>query len=358
MVSINRLLLNNIRNISQADISLSPGYNFFYGLNGSGKTSILEAIYLLSQGKSFRSHQKSRIIQHQSDEFTLFAELQTTERLTKLGMQKTQTGHTRLQLDGEKCKSMATISELLPVILIDPNSYGLIEDGPGTRRQYLDWGLFHVEHGYANLMVEYLNCLKQRNAALKQHQPLKEITLWDKPLVDLGLKIDRLRVNYLEQLMPYFKSIIEKLDFNVSVQYSYAPGWLGESLQHALEKCIGKDMVMGYTTVGPQRAEVSFTVNNQPAADVLSRGQEKLVVSALMLSQGEFYRINNHDNPIYLIDDLPSELDKQNWCKLLNLLDTMHGQMLMTATDQHYFPEQIENKNNVFHVEHGRVHLL
>jgi DNA replication and repair protein RecF len=359
MATINRLVLDNIRNLSHAELKFSSRYNLCYGSNGSGKTSILESIYLLSNGKSFRSHNKSRIIQHQQDSFTIFAEVISHDSEEKIGMQKSQNGHTRLQLNGEKCKSLAMIAEILPVVLIDPNSYGLIEDGPTSRRQYLDWGLFHVEQSYAQLTSDYAQCLKQRNAALKQSKPIPELKLWDGSLASLGEQIHCCRLRFLEAIEPFFHKLIIALDFSVDVQLDYAPGWDQKlDLLTAIQRGLGKDMALGYTTVGPQRADVLFSVNDVPASDVLSRGQEKLVVTALMLAQGEYYRHVKQDECIYLIDDLPSELDQSNRDKLFELLATIPGQMLITATDVRYFPKNINMLGNVFHVKHGILQVV
>jgi DNA replication and repair protein RecF len=357
MTCLKSLKLNYFRNITDQSLIFSDRFNLIYGENGSGKTSVLEAIYLLSNGKSFRSSQKAHIIQHQQAEFTVFAEVLQASGLTeKIALQKKQTANARLLINGQVCRALSTAAELLPVVLIDPNSYGLVEEGPGYRRQYIDWLLFHVKHDYNQLYANYHKALKQRNAALKQSLPRKECIEWDHLLIELGEQIGIARRDTLTQLTPIFNQLISELNFGIEVSLSYQIGWnSGLTLAEALQATLAKDLILGYTSVGPQRADICFSVNNCPAADVLSRGQEKLVVACLLISQALYYENDKDNSPIYLLDDFSSELDDNNRNKFFSMLSNLNGQFILTATSKQFFPDNLMQQSTMFHVKHGVI---
>ena len=361
MAIIRHLKICNIRNLSECSLEFSPNSNFFFGNNGSGKTSILEAIYLLAMGRSFRSYLKERIVTHQQHGLTIFAKLiGANDRSIKIGFSKQLDGKAKLQIDGESCRRLAAAAKLLPVLLIDPNSYDLLEEGPKERRQYLDWGLFHVKPTFHDISNNFQRCLKQRNAALKLQQNKSVCQTWDQELSSLAKQLTEYRRNYFAQLQPYFLDLLKILDFGIEIDTAYWRGWQGDeevSLSSALEKVWNKDFVLGYTTCGPQKADLIYKINQVPAEDVLSRGQMKLVVSAMQFAQGKLYTALTGQDVIYLIDDLASELDKNNRRKLFTLLEQISGQIFITSTDREVFSD-ITTAHKLFHVKQGLVNQI
>ena len=354
MTVITHCNIQDFRNLTSLSCDFSAGVNLIIGVNGSGKTSMLEAIYILANGKSFRSSIKSHIIQHNKDQFTVFAELIVADKRHRCGLEKSLNGNARLQINGEKCRSLAKSSELLPIILIDPHSYDLIEEGPSFRRHYMDWLLFHVKHEFSKTAQEYTKCLKQRNSALKQQLSKDVCQTWDPQLIELSKTITEYRLALLENLKPLYQSMVEKLGFSVDVRLVYSKGWPEEcDFAQALCDSFRKDQALGYTTVGPQRADIKLTVENIPASDVLSRGQSKLAIAALLLAQGQYYCSIKNNSPIYLVDDLASELDLENRAMLFSVLKEVDGQMFITATNEAVFPSENEFDGKVFHVKHG-----
>lgn len=344
------------RNLTDLDITLNKTYNLIYGKNGSGKTSLLEAIYCIAFGKSLRSSSKDSIIQHNQKGFTIFTDISANEQSFKIGLEKNSSCNARMHINGEKSRSIATANQIIPVILIDPHSYGVIEHGPAYRRQYLDWLLFHVKQRYAEISQQYNKCLKQRNAALKQQSSFAICSTWDKQLIDLSAKISQARMQLINELAPVYERLVTMLDFNVNIDLCYKQGWAENvEFDKALRDCFDKDMALGYTTIGPQRADIDFLVNGFAASDVLSRGQAKLAVSCLLLAQGEYFRDYKKQTAVYLIDDLASELDSDNREKLFNLITQVPGQYLITATELDLFPDFLQSEATLFHVEQGEL---
>lgn len=357
MTQLARLKLTDFRNFTNTDLTFNSNTTIIHGDNGAGKTSVLEAIALLSSGRSFRGANKTSLIKHGAEVFTVFAELKLNHDATyKLGLQKGIGSNAKLHINGDKAKTLSSACELLPAIVIDPHSYELVEDGPGYRRQYLDWLLFHVKHQYRQLHADFTKVLKQRNAALKQHLSRSECSQWDRILAEYAELINQLRYNILADIKPLFFELVNQLDFGVSVDVAYAQGWQEDkAFIDALDDSLYKDLLLGYTSIGPQRADVQFTINQSPASDILSRGQEKLVVSCLLLAQGIHYSKLTNNSPIYLFDDLPSELDTNNRAKLFQLLDKLAGQTILTATSLDLFPNELVEQSQVFHVKHNSI---
>lgn len=361
MTIIKQTLINSFRNLGEVNLQFSNSYNYIYGCNGSGKTSILEALYMLANGKSFRSSVKTHIIQHHKDKFTVFAKLEADGQEYRCGLEKSVKENARLHINGERCRSIAKASEILPIILIDPHSYDLIEEGPSYRRHYMDWLLFHVKHDYRQIAQEYAKCLKQRNAALKQQLPKQVCQTWDPQLIELATTIDGYRKELLDNLQPFYQEMVAKLQFPVEVNLSYYQGWDKSSdFASGLLASFYKDQAIGYTAVGPQRADIKLMVEDIPASDVLSRGQSKLAIAALLLAQGSYYQSLMSNAPIYFVDDLASELDQQNRQNLYGLLADVEGQMFVTATEKELFPKSgpeavTEAENYLFHVKQGEI---
>ena len=354
---IRRVQISAVRNLQPLSLTPSLGVNFIYGDNGSGKSSLLEALYLLASGKSFRQTQFKPVIQHDQDQCVLFAEIDDA-RLgqARLGCQRSRSGDKLLKLNGDVINSQAEASFWLPMQIIEPNTFRLLSGGPGERRQFIDWGVFHVEHNFLVIWREFKKLLQQRNAVLKKQQA-DWLGVWDKGFVKAAVAVNQARVTYIESLLPVFEDTLRRLDDKLEVRLSFYPGWeRGSELQTILDKQQSRDLQLGYTQSGPQRAELRIKVGNLNAVDVLSRGQQKTVVAALKLAQGALFQQQTERSMIYLIDDLASELDEQHRFTLCQLLEDLKCQVFMTSIERdsisaHWQPRQ----SKMFHVEQGLI---
>ncbi|HDL7412797.1 TPA: DNA replication and repair protein RecF, partial [Yersinia enterocolitica] len=147
-MALTRLLIKDFRNIESADLALASGFNFLVGPNGSGKTSVLEAIYTLGHGRAFRSLQAGRVIRHECAEFVLHGRVDANERESSVGLSKSRQGDTKVRIDGTDGHKVAELAQLLPMQLITPEGFTLLNGGPKFRRAFLDWGCFHNEPGF------------------------------------------------------------------------------------------------------------------------------------------------------------------------------------------------------------------
>lgn len=364
-MALSQLSISDFRNLAQVDLSpLLQGFNFLYGLNGSGKTSLLEAIYYLGHRRSFRSQLSDRLIRHQASKFNLFTQIHDQfGQSIPLGMEKLEAGDYRVRIAGQDIVSLHELTAYLPIRLINVHSHYLLEGSPQFRRQYLDWGVFYQRPEFQALWFRYKRLLKQRNAALKRRATVAEVQSWSEELAEAALSFHALRLAYLEQLLPVLRELLnEELQqfFDLSqLNISYSSGW-NESLSFAevLNNNLAKDFERGFTQVGPHRADLSLKISGIPVKDVLSTGQQKLLVCGMILAQGALLAKLSNKCPIYLIDDLPAELDHQSRGWLIATLAAQKAQIFVTAVDAQGMSELLSSSAapvKMFHVKHGEI---
>lgn len=354
---INKLELTHFRNLTSINIEPHSCFNIFYGENGSGKTSLLEAIHYLGFGKSFRTHSPSRIIQNGAAHFSVFTLLQQGNTPIPVGIKRSIDGKKQMRLNGEDIHSLSRIVKCLPIQLISTESYRFFHDGPKIRRQFLDWGVFHVKPEFHALWRCLQKVLKQRNSAIKKHSSIKEIIVWDEELCATGNAIDLLRTEFIREFTPIFKKLFSSFIPNYECGIHYQRGWPKEiALLEVLKSAIYKDMQLGYTQFGPQRADMQIYVDKIPVQDFLSQGQQKLAAYALHLTQGQLFQETLNRSPIYLIDDLPSELDPSKRDLITSTLQKLQSQVFITGITRADLREILTlKKASVFHVKHGSI---
>ncbi len=351
---LSQLDIRQVRNIAHTSINPSPGCNYIYGDNASGKTSLLEAIYLLSVARSFRTSHIRHVIGYEKPHLQLFAKLNDQSRVHAIGLERSQ-HTTRIRIDGEDVKQVAKLSSLLPVQIINPDVHKLIEQGPKYRRQFMDWGVFHVEHDFLLNWQHYYRVLKQRNAALRKKVSAQQIVLWDKQLVERARAITLARENYLQEFVPIFNDYLQRL-MGLQVDLQYLRGWNSANrFTEILQLQLDKDMQKGFTAAGPHRADLDILYQGVPVQNSFSRGQQKLLVCAMRLAQITHLQQKTGQKSILLVDDLAAELDVAHRKQLIALLVDTQAQLFVTATEKDAFslPAGIETK--MFHVEHGSI---
>ena len=352
-----RLDITDFRNLASARINpLAGGFNCFYGANGSGKTSLIEAIYYLGRGRSFRSSAANHIIAHCADKFSIFAHLQARhEQTVPVGLERQRNGSMRIRIAGEESVSSADLLDMVPSLLINSGSFSLLDAGPVFRRKYLDWGAFYLTNDFLPAWKTYERVLKQRNTVLRENKSKKEVEIWSAELIKSAASLDMLRRHFVTQLLPFLQSTLADLIDIPGLKLSYYPGW-DEGLEYSdvLSRSIDKDWYAGYTQTGPHRADFKLSVNHLPVKDILSRGQQKLFICAMIVAQGAMLNECVNRKPIYLIDDLPSELDNHSRSRLMRLLAMQNAQVFVTAVEYEALAScQVPMK--MFHVEHGCV---
>ena len=351
-----QLQIQNFRNLTDINFEPVEGVNLITGLNASGKTSLLEAIYYLSQLRSFRTHQISDLIHRQSTQLQLVAQIHTdSDNQIPIGIQRSR-NKLEVRANRQPIKRVADIATLFPVLAIHPDSYKLITGSPSQRRQYMDWGVFHVEHDFFGVWQRFKKALSQRNAALKSKQDDAYCSLWDKELFDMATHIDDLRNKYLTSLKPYLDDLISLFFKDQDVDVTYKRGWSNDAgLDQLLKTELFKDRLKGFTQFGPHRAELVIRVDGQSAQTGISRGQQKTLVALLRLAQAQHFTESTGRNCILLYDDLAAELDYVHREKILDVLVNMKVQLFLTAIEAEQVDLSAWSNKKMFHVEQGQL---
>ncbi len=360
-MSLTRLSVHFLRNLQSVDISPSPGINLIYGENGSGKTSLLEAIHVLGLAKSFRSHKHKSLISYQQSAFTVFGKVLDEGREVMLGVNRQLEGDPLLKADGSPVGSAAALAHYLPLQVINADTFLLLEGSPSIRRQFMDWLVFHVEPSFFPLWKDLQRCLKHRNSLLRRDRiDGFELAPWDQELVQLTDKIHQLRDISMARFFETFFQLAQEFITLKGLAISYFRGWdKNTNYSEALSKSFERDRRMGFTQLGSHRADLRITLNGQNAADLLSRGQQKLLVCALKIAQGVVFQQLTGRRCIYLVDDLPAELDEQHRQRLVDWLHTMQTQVFITGVEPDLLLSSWRDKPGLslkmFHVEQGKV---
>jgi len=356
-MSLTRLVIHHLRNISSAELTFNSKINMLVGANGSGKTSILEAIYFLGLGRSFRTHLTNRVISYEQQAFTLYAEIDNHNIKVPVGLQKSQNGETLLKINGSHASKLAVLTQYLPLQLITPESYLLVSGSPKNRRAFLDWGVFYHEPLFYHNWTRIKRLLKQRNAALKQCKTYNELQVWDNALCLLSDEISTQRQAYFDLLVPLINKTLADFLPDFSITSQFFCGWdkKNKSLQDYLTDNFYRDKQLGYTSAGPQKADLRFKINGLPVSDVLSRGQLKLFVYALRLAQGLFLNSFNNKQCVFLIDDFSSELDQTKQQLLAKHILNSNAQVFITVIEKNSIETLFGPERTVFHVEHGKI---
>ncbi len=358
---IQRLAVHQLRNLTGVDLHPCKDLNFIFGDNGSGKTSLLEAISVLAHGRSFRSHKHKHLINYNAQEFSVFAELDEAGNFSKLGVNRSSR-EASFKLNGSPVYSSAALAAELPTQIMDAHSFQLLEGPSKLRRQLFDWLVFHVKHEFAALWRDYTRCVKHRNSLLRHDRIARpDLLHWDLELVRLAEAIHQLRASCLEPYLAAVQTLVIEggLPTELAIQLEYHSGWAGDSsLLDQLDQQFWRDKKYGFTTLGAHKSELKITARNMAAHELLSRGQQKTLVAALYVAQLRVFQDLSNRACILLIDDVPAELDKQHIAVLGRWVNALNVQVFASGIELANLLEAwpIDTQSiKVFHVKHGEV---
>lgn len=353
-MTLHRLEATGIRNLQPFALELAPGINLVFGANGSGKTSLLEAVHLLGLGRSFRTLRSRRLISDELSECVVFGRF---DQGRQAGVRKTASGEAEIRIDGRSNVTMAELAQLLPLQLLHPESMALLDEGAKERRAYIDWGVFHVEHAFYPVWARYQRALKQRNSLLRSDKIARLDTWpWDEELGRMATALHGFRQAYLAALQPVLTEWLTAFLPGVAIELGYHPGWdVSQPLAEVLAASWDKDRERGHTLVGPHRADLRLKLGSAPADEVLSRGQKKMTVCALKLAQVALLRAQTGKHCTVLVDDLASELDPMARVRLCQGLEGLEAQVLVTCIEPASVCDAFQTAPTMFHVERGVI---
>lgn len=355
-MSLQKLDIYYVRNLGNVSLYPAAKLNFIYGSNASGKSSILEAIHLLGRANSFRSTTIKNVINFTHNELIVSGKIRfKNSHISTLGIQH-DGKNLQIRIDEETRHSRSDLAYALPIQLIHPKSYQLLDAGPQLRREFLDWGVFNQHPDYLANWRNFKKALNQRNALLKIRS-VNELNVWNHELQQYGTIVANFRKQYLAELTPFFLGIAQNFLELEDLNLNLIQGWDEQSsLLDKLVEDQEKDLRYGFTHSGPHRADFQLLCDSRKAKDFVSRGQLKLLVLSLKLAQVQHLLSNGFHSGCVLIDDAVAELDFSSRTKLMEFLAGMDVQVFMTATEQNEFGELNRiGEYKMFHVKHGVV---
>lgn len=339
------LKAENYRNITSAHITFSPGVNLFLGENAQGKTNALEAIYTFARGKSFRGAKDSELIR--------FGEKGYKTEIGFFDGKREQTLSLRLEnrekireKNGIRLEKQTEMLGIFRAVLFCPEHLNMVKEGPGERRQFLNIAISQCYPAYLNLYAEYAKCLEDRNALLKFSQKtgftdLDEIQVFSESLARLSAEIYCYRTEYVSRLAPHAKEIHQRLsggreELSVAYECGFSPTLSKKEAREVYEKMFSsslqREIAAGCSLFGVHRDELSLIINGISAREYGSQGQQRTAVLALKLAEGEVCGEIVGEEPVYLFDDVLSELDEGR--RSVVIKGEEERQYVITACDQ------------------------
>ena len=367
-----RLQTEHFRNLAATPTEFSPSFNLLYGANGSGKTSVLEAIGYLGLGRSFRVSRHQAVVRHGESRFTVFGGLDrgpddpmpASEGLAhRLGFARdVNLKETTLRMDGDGVRSLSVLAKHLPVSVIDPGVFDIVAGGPGKRRQFLDWLVFHVEPSFATLWQQCQRVTSQRNQTLRNGR-LDEslLRVWDRQYAALSEQLSDARATTFERFKTAFDALVQEVDvpWTQGLKLDFYPGWdRQQALVEVLASHREQERKMGHTLYGPNRADIRIKFQGRPVAETFSRGQQKTLVILMKIAQG-MVMSDLGRQVTFLLDDINAELDQGHRSMLATRLQSLGCQVFITSIEEPepsaLWPEQQAPDYKMFHVEHGTL---
>lgn len=358
---IKQLEVKNCRLLEDVSIELSPMLNIIIGDNASGKTSLLESLHLLSNGRSFRTPNISSVISHQKQSVLVSAKIALDSTSFQIGIEKSPS-KTKIRIDKKDIFSQAELSRHLPLTIIHPDSIQLITGAPSNRRAFIDWISFYSFPDFIEKWKAYKHVLKQRNHCLKNSKHRYALQKWTNELAALQPDIIQYRLSATNKLLPLFKETASKLLKGIEVDIRLNTGFPADidvdeaSLFSFYQSKLEHDIKCQRTTSGAHKADVKIMINSTAADQVASRGQLKLLSIALLLSQSATIKNSKQEKGILLFDDFSAELDTKNQKNLIKYLIGLEQQIILTTTKKELQPSL--SKSKMFHVKHGDINLL
>nr|WP_136250692.1 DNA replication/repair protein RecF [Ningiella ruwaisensis] len=360
---IDQLRIQHFRNFDEVELKPSASFNLIHGLNGAGKSSLLEALHLLGFGRSFRTNKPNSIIQDSQRSATSFCRYNVDGQIQSIGASRHKEDGLTFSVDGRKSRKISEMARLLPMQIFTPQSSDLIIGPPLLRRRFIDWLLFHVEPNFHLQSARYNSALQQRNALLKQcygqsENRFADQDVWQTIIAQSGEYISERRQHYLNALNCELNRLYAEFKPDVEIELRYNRGWdSSESLHSSLADKLTRDLNRGSTSAGPHKAEIVFYLNGKNASEFLSRGQLRVLVSLLLISEVRVLKSLTGKSCIFLVDDIAAELDELTREFFLDTVVNESAQVFVTAIDKNQlsFAEKYKNKK-VFHVKQNHVY--
>lgn len=356
---ITKIALHDYRNYSSVELDLYTGQNVFVGLNGQGKSNLLEAIYALSSTRSFRGARDKDVIRFGADRAIVSGEV--GEDATEISLEYNRAGVRRASVFGQRLTRVLDIVGRLPAVVFSTTDLTIVDAGPSERRSFLDSELSLISPSYLKAISGYRKALEQRNAALRavrEGSAAQDLEPWEFALADKGAQIRVSRADWLAELVPIAAREHSNLSgtgeaLEIQTQNADEAGD-AETLLTLLRARRSQDIGAGHTTIGPHRDDLRITLDGEDARAFASQGQRRTIALALKLAVAHYWRERLGVLPLLLLDDIMSDLDAERRNAVMAVSGAM-GQVVITTTDIDAIRPEVRSDARVFEVREGTI---
>lgn len=342
---VKSIKLINFRNYNGIKVFLNPNVNIFLGENGEGKTNLLEAIYIASSGKSFRTNKDKELINIYKKEAYVAVELIKENNEKKIEIKLDSDSSKRIKINGVEQDKISDIFGILQAVIFSPEDLKIVKEGPAHRRNFLDQEITQIKPIYKSILNDYNRVLTQRNNLLKviqyDNKKRKMLFVWNKQLIELGTRIMIFRKSFIDRLIPISKEIHKSITSGVeNLEISYSPTFditqidkkvIMENFEELLVRKEDSDIEKGSTSLGPHKDDIDIKINGKDVRIFGSQGQKRTTVLSLKLAEVELIKDETEENPILLLDDVFSELDENRRKYLVSRFKEL--QTIITSND-------------------------
>lgn len=353
---IKNLILKDFRNYKKLNINFDKGLNILYGDNAQGKTNILESLYLCANGKSHRTNYEKELINWDENESQIQIKFIKKEREERVNIYLRKNNKKGIAINGLVAKKSSDLIGFTNLVMFSPEDLRLIKGGPNLRRKYLDREISQINKIYLDNLTKYNKVINQRNKLLKTKNVNKKkemLDLWDKQLVKYGIKIIQIREKYLTSIKIIIKEIYEEISGNKKeLKVFYKKNVKEKEYEKKLKSNLKKDIKIGYTSVGPHLDDIIFKIGDIDIRKYGSQGQQRTLALAIKLAEIKFIKKELDVNPILLLDDVFSELDKNRQEYLVKYIKNI--QTILSCTGVEDVIKKMNNKK-VFYIKNGKV---
>ena len=360
-MKIDNINLVNFRNYEKLDISFGDGLNIFYGKNGSGKTNLIEAIYILALTKSFRISNDKLLIKKGSIKSKINGEITKNDDATKYSVIISNEGKT-VEINDTKVDKISDYVSKINIILFNPVDTRLIDDAPVDRRKMINIEISQLNKEYLIILANYNRILKQRNFYLRSlyvngNNDTNYLNILTNKLIEYGLLINKYRSEFIENINKYIKDIYSNIFKSGELKIKYVSSFNNKNsskLLKSYQQNYKKEMEVGKTLIGIHHDDILFYLDNYNLKEWGSEGQRKNAIISFKLAEIKVINEIKKINPILILDDLFSELDKEKICNILKLLDK-DVQTFITTTEINKVDKKILKNSKIFKVDEGII---
>jgi DNA replication and repair protein RecF len=355
---ITQLYIQNFRNFDELDWEPSANLNVLEGENAQGKTNLIEAVYYLINGRSFRTQESTSLIRFERGEARIQASLAHEDLSSRLEINLNHQGRSA-SLQGKTLANLGKVHTLIRALIFTPDSSVLFRGSPGGRRRYFDHAISVHRAGYTETLSRYQRVLKQRNQLLEREAPLDLLEGFDLQWAEMASQVMQEREAYLEELLPPWR---QRLELLTEGRCSLRAKWEGrlwrteipklEEILSLLRETREEEKRSRRSVLGPQRDDLGVYFDGHPVREMASQGQQRMLVIALKLAEADLFRLRTERSPVFLLDDLGSELDHSHLDRLLGMLGEIHAQTFLTTAQRGTYSLL---KAKTFRVREGRL---